>query len=153
VVLSGSSAPWAAHDRREIARLGEAVDRSGAAVLGICAGMQLLAEWAGAEVRPLGDRGADAERGFMPVEVLDDADLLAGLPGTATVFQDHQDEVVSVPGGFRLLARSATVPVQAFADEEGRWWGTQFHPEWSDDDHPDGNRVLENFFTLARGSD
>jgi GMP synthase (glutamine-hydrolysing) len=120
-------------------------------VFGICAGMQLLAEWAGAEVRPLAERGVRAERGFLTVEVLDDADLLAGLPATVTVFQDHEDEVADLPNGFRLLARSDAVPLQAFADDERRWWGTQFHPEWSDDTHRDGNRVLENFFALADG--
>src|SRR4029077_14885943 len=50
IVLSGSSAPWAAHDAAALARLGEAIGASGRPVLGICAGMQLLGRFAGGRI-------------------------------------------------------------------------------------------------------
>src|SRR5215210_584390 len=50
VVLSGSSAPWKTHDRAALERLGRVVLAADAPVLGICAGMQLLAEFAGGRV-------------------------------------------------------------------------------------------------------
>jgi len=149
VILSGSSAPWAAHDPAALARLGGAVEATEAPVLGICAGMQLLAGWGGGEVRPLRERGAQPERGYEPVEVLDDRDLLQGLGPVTTVFQDHEDEVTLVPEGFRVLARTPGCEVQALAAPERRWWGTQFHAECFDAEHPDGERVLQNFFGLA----
>ena len=151
VVLSGSSAPWSAHDPRALSRLGEAVTGAEAPVLGICAGMQLLAEWAGGEVKPLRERGEEPERGYAPLEVLDGGDLLRGLGPVATVFQDHEDEVTSVPDGFRVLARTPACEVQALAAPERRWWGTQFHAECFDAERPDGSRVLANFFELAKG--
>ena len=149
VVLSGSSAPWAAHDPGELERLGDSVARAGRPVLGICAGMQLLALWAGGDVRPMRERGAAAERGYLPLEVVDDSDLLAGVGGRAVVFQDHEDEITALPDSFRLVARADGCEVQAVSATEWRWWGTQFHPEVWDGDRPDGARVLANFFALA----
>ncbi len=145
VVLSGSLAPWAAHDRDELERLGERVG-SATAVLGICAGMQLLAEFGGGRVEP----SAEPERGFLPVDVHDDADLLSGVGARATVYQEHMDEIAELPERFRVLASSPACRVQALAVPERRWWGTQFHPERGGTRHPAGDRILRNFFTLAR---
>jgi GMP synthase (glutamine-hydrolysing) len=149
VVLSGSGAPWSAHDPAQLERLGDAVQNADAPVLGICAGLQLLARFAGGRVEPMAARGQPPERGYQPLEVLDDSDLLSGLPARATVFQDHTDEVFDLPAGFRVLARTDGSEIQAIAATDRRWWGTQFHPERFDADHPDGRRVLANFFGLA----
>ena len=146
VVLSGSSAPWSAHDPAELARLGGAVRGAGRPVLGICAGMQLQAVFAGGTVAP----GRSAEHGFLTISVEDGSDLLQGLPPQVVVFQDHGDEVEVLPEGFRVLASSASCPVQAIADPARRWWGTQFHPEEFRPEHPSGERVLRNFFALVR---
>jgi GMP synthase (glutamine-hydrolysing) len=142
IVLSGSSAPWSMHEPAELARLGEAVRAAGRPVLGICAGLQLQALFAGGEVA-----SGNSERGFLPIEVHDAGDLLRGLPTEVVVFHDHGDEIAAVPDGFRVLASSPACAVQAIADPTRRWWGTQFHPEESG---ATGDRVLENFFQLAR---
>ena len=118
-------------------------------MLGICAGLQLLTRFGGGRIEHMETRGQEPERGYLPLEVLDDGDLLAGLPPRATVFQDHTDEVFDPPPDFRLLARTAACEIQAFAAPERRWWGTQFHPERFDQNHPHGRRVLANFFRLA----
>jgi len=149
VVLSGSKAPWAAHDPSALERLRDELVACRTPVLGVCAGMQLLVEAAGGRVRPMAETGKAPERGFGPVEVVDGDGLLDGLPGRATVFHDHADEVASLPDSLRNLARSESTAVQAIASREGRWWGTQFHPERHDAEHPDGGRVLVNFFRLA----
>ena len=149
VVLSGSGAEWGEHDPADLARLGNVVRAADAPVLGICAGLQLLAAFAGGRVAPMAADGRPPERGYLPLDVLDDDDLLAGLPGRAVVFQDHTDEISEVPTGFRVLARTPGCEIQAIAAQERRWWGTQFHPERFDADHPDGERVIANFFELA----
>jgi GMP synthase (glutamine-hydrolysing) len=145
IILSGSSAPWSAHDPRELDRLGDAVRGMRAPVLGICAGMQLLARFAGGELA----RGQSPEHGFLPIAVHEDNGLLRGLPERAVVFHDHTDEVRVLPEGFRVLASSAACAVQAMADPRRRWFGTQFHPEESTAEHPDGLQVLRNFVALA----
>ena len=149
VVLSGSNAPWEAHDPERLDRLGETVRATDAPVLGICAGLQLLSQFVGGKIEHLETRGQPPECGYLPLEVLDDDGLLAGLPRHATVFQKHTDEVVALPEGFRLLARTEACEIQAIAAPERRWWGTQFHPEQFDRAHPHGRRVLANFFKLA----
>ena len=149
VVLSGSGAPWVRHDPAELERLGDAVCATEAPVLGICAGLQLLTGFAGGRIEPMAVHGRPPERGYLPLEVLDGADLLAGLPARANVFQDHLDEIAELPADFRVLARTAGCEIQAIAAPERRWWGTQFHPERFDPDHLDGRRVIENFFELA----
>lgn len=146
IVISGSDAPWAAHDRRELDRLLAVVSARRRPTFGICAGMQLLVECVGGEVA----HGDEPERGFLPIDVLDDADLLRGLPARATVYQSHTDEVTALPDGFRVLAASPSCRVQAIADETRGLWGTQFHPEHSTDEHPAGSLVLRNFVEIAR---
>ena len=145
IVLSGSSAPWSVRDPAELDRLGEAVIAAGRPVLGICAGMQLQARFAGGTLGP----SACPEHGFCPIQVLDDRDLLRGLSPEAVVFQDHDDEIVDLPAGFRVLASSTECAVQAIADPERRWWGTQFHPEEFRAEHPAGEQVLRTFFDLV----
>lgn len=145
-VLSGSFDPWDAHDRSELDRLRASLLTHDGPVLGICAGMQLLAGAAGGEVaaaaQPTGPR-------FAAVDVLDGSDLLAGLERQISVWTHHTDEVRSPPPGFRVLARSPSCAVEALAAEDRPWWGTQFHPEAWSADHQAGRVVLENFLGLA----
>src|SRR5919204_5836741 len=75
IVLSGSSAPWSVRDPDELRRLGAAVRGANRPVLGICAGMQLLAVFSGGAIGP----ATRPERGFLPVSVHDTTDLLRGL--------------------------------------------------------------------------
>jgi GMP synthase (glutamine-hydrolysing) len=147
IVLSGSSAPWAAHDPAALDRLGEVVRASGRPVLGICAGMQLLGRFAGGSV----DHAAEPEIGELEVEVVERDGLLRDIGERPRVFQYHTDELIGLPGGFRLLATTGRCRVQAIASEERGWWGTQFHPESYRSANPAGARILRTFFELADG--
>lgn len=145
VVLSGSTAAWSTRDAAELDALGEAVRAAERPTLGVCGGMQLLARFAGGSI----DVGNSVEHGFLPIHVTDRVDLLRDLPENAIVFHDHTDEIGVLPDGFRVLASSEACEVQAFADPERRWWGTQFHPEESSAEHPAGRLVFERFFELS----
>lgn len=145
VVLSGSSAPWSAHDPTDLELLGDAVRAAGRPVLGICAGMQLQAVFAGGSI----GQSRTGEHGYLPIRIHDRTDLLHGLPSEAVVFHDHDDEIVDLPEGFRVLASSADCAVQAIADPTRRWWGTQFHPEEYRPEDPAGEQILRTFFALA----
>lgn len=145
IVLSGSWAPWDEHDPCDLDRLGAALLAAGRPVLGICAGMQLQARFAGGAI----GSAATPERGFLPVRVHDRSDLFGALPAEIVVFHDHGDEVTAVPDGFRVLASSDDCAVQAIGDSARRWWGTQFHPEEFAPEHPAGEQLLRTFFALA----
>jgi GMP synthase-like glutamine amidotransferase len=145
-VLSGSSDPWASHDPAALAHVRGALRDHEGPVFGICAGMQLLATAAGAEIGPA---ACGTGPSFEPVEVLDDGSLFAGLDASISVWQHHSDQGQAAPSGFRVLARSDSCAIEALASDERPWWGTQFHPEAWDAEHPAGLRVLRNFFELA----
>ena len=145
IVLSGSTTVWPERDPAELERLGDAVRAASCPVLGICAGMQLQALFAGGRI----ELGRAGEHGFLPIQVHDRSDLLRELPAQAVVFQDHTYEITALPEGFRVLASSPMCAVQAIADPVRRWWGTQFHPEEFDDEHPAGEQVLRTFFAFA----
>ncbi len=145
VILSGSFAPWARHDPAALARLGESIRRFDGAVLGICAGMQLQASFAGGAIGP-------RERpvvGYGKVEVLRPGGLLDGLGPTAVAYKHHSCEVVTLPEDFVVLASSTDCAVEAVHSPNRHWWGTQFHPERFSAQHPAGARVLRNFLALA----
>jgi GMP synthase-like glutamine amidotransferase len=145
VILSGSFAPWALHDPAALSVLGDRLAEFDRPVLGICAGMQLQAVFAGGTIGP---REKPA-LGYRPVEILDDGGLLAGVGPRATAYQHHYWEVVTLPEDFVVTARSEDCAVEAIQAPERDWWGTQFHPERFSVRHPDGARVLRNFFSLA----
>lgn len=96
---------------------------SGAAVLGICFGHQLLSQALGGRVEK-NPRGR--EIGTVTLSPVDD-DLLLG--GVLTVNMSHVDAVVAPPEGATLLATSAGDPSAALRFSE-RAYGVQFHPEF-----------------------
>jgi GMP synthase-like glutamine amidotransferase len=147
VVLSGSSAPWAAHDPAALDRLGEVVGACGRPVLGICAGMQLLGRFAGGRI----EHAAEPEIGELEIEVVERDGLFRDLSERPRVFHYHFDELVDLPDGFRILASTERCRLQAIASEERGWWGTQFHPESYRSANPEGASILRTFFELANG--
>jgi GMP synthase (glutamine-hydrolysing) len=118
----------------------------GVPVLGICYGFQVMATALGGEVEHTGQR----EYGSTPVTVSDGVNaLLAGQPTDQTVWMSHGDSVSKAPDGFTVLASTESTPVAAFANDERRLYGVQWHPEVKHSAH--GQHVLENFLHRAAG--
>jgi GMP synthase (glutamine-hydrolysing) len=116
---------------------------SGAPVLGICYGMQLLARALGGVVAP----SAHREYGQTDVQ-LEDCRLWAendGLPAASTlsVWMSHGDRVDCVPGGFHVIACSLNSPIAGMADETRRIYAIQFHPEVNHTQH--GRDIIRHF--------
>jgi len=112
---------------RALAQRLRAAVESGVPVLGVCFGHQLLARalFGADRVR----RGSPGELGWVEIERTLEHPLLEGFPTSFTTFQSHFDEVVPVPPGATVFARSASCEVQGFAVDEKRAWGVQFHAE------------------------
>jgi GMP synthase (glutamine-hydrolysing) len=102
----------------------EALLRSGLPVLGICYGMHLLARQLGGSI--IGSR--QREFGPADVTVVDHGSVFAGLPSSFPAWMSHGDAVGQMPPGFRIIGTTATTPIAAIADDQGRV-GVQFHPE------------------------
>jgi GMP synthase (glutamine-hydrolysing) len=111
----------------------------GVPVLGICYGMQIACQALGAHVQPAHSR----EFGRTALAVLDDGDLLRGVPRQTTVWMSHGDQVQKLGGDFLPLAATATCPVAAVRHRTRPVYGVQFHPEVTHTPH--GERVFLNF--------
>jgi len=113
-----------------------------AAVLGICYGLQLMAQAVGAEVTP----GSKGEYGLATLtfeEGAQDSPLLAGLTNAQQVWMSHKDVVATVPPGFSRTGSTATCAVAVLEEPKRALYGVQFHPEVVHT--TDGRKLLSNF--------
>ena len=118
---------------------------SGLPVLGICYGMQLLAQSLGGRVAPASRR----EYGHAVITLSDPAHgLLRELPATMPVWMSHSDRIVDLPPGFRSVAYSDDSPIAAMSNDAG-CLGIQFHPEVVHT--PQGSQLLRNFLFEVAG--
>ena len=119
----------------------------GIPILGICYGMQLMGQLAGARV--IGS--SHSEYGRATLEIVEPDDLFADLDRSegSTVWMSHGDQLEASPAGWTTLARTATSAVAAFRAEHAPLFGVQFHPEVA---HTvDGDRMLSNFLFRVCG--
>jgi GMP synthase (glutamine-hydrolysing) len=111
----------------------DAVWALGVPVLGICYGMQTMAQQLGGKVEP----GAVHEFGYAEVRARGHSKLLEGIDdrvneeghGLLDVWMSHGDRVTALPPGFKLIASTGDVPTAGMADEGRRLYALQFHPE------------------------
>lgn len=130
VILSGG--PNSAYDAVDW-RAPQAVFELGVPVLGICYGMQTMAEQLGGKVAPSGKR----EFGYAEVRLRNHSPLFEGIEdrrdaaGRAylEVWMSHGDAVAALPPGFQVIAENESTPVAAMADLKRGFYGVQFHPE------------------------
>ena len=120
-------------------------------VLGICYGMQTMAEQLGGRVVSAEAAGKAREFGYAEVEAHGETALFSGLSdftdrGNANrlkVWMSHGDSVMELPPGFVRMASTPACPIAGMADETRRFYGLQFHPEVT---HTlQGRAILERF--------
>jgi len=119
----------------------------GLPILGICYGMQLIAQIEGAEVSH-GHR----EYGRAELTVLGSEGLFAGFDAGSetTVWCSHGDHVDDPPEGYERVASTETLPTAAFRAVDGRRiWGVQFHPEVAHTTR--GDDIISNFLFQVAG--
>jgi GMP synthase (glutamine-hydrolysing) len=115
----------------------------GIPTLGICYGMQLMAQELGGRV----ERTGVSEFGKTEVAT-EEGELFANLPAEQVGWMSHRDSVTAPPEGARVVASSPSTPIAAFEHPQRRLYGVQFHPEVAHT--PYGNELLKNFlYTVA----
>jgi len=145
VILSGG--PASATDMGS-PRAPQAIFDSGAPVLGICYGEQVMCAQLGGSVE--GGHHREFGRAFLEIE--SDNPLFEGVWAKGTrhqVWMSHGDRVTALPDGFKVIGTSAGAPFAAIADERRRFYALQFHPEVVHT--PDGARLLANFVHRIAG--
>ncbi len=114
--------------------------RLGVPVLGICYGLQLLAQFLGGKVEP----GLKREYGKGTLRVTDSfCPLFANLPESLQVWNSHGDKLTRLPKGFKSVAVTENSDFAAIARRNGRMFGLQFHPEVAHT--PRGREIIANF--------
>ena len=110
-------------------------------ILGICYGMQTLAEQFGGQVR----RSKTKEFGHAEIRIEQSSLLFDGLSSGSTinVWMSHGDYVSRLPDDFNLIAGTSSAPVAAMEHSKKPIFALQFHPEVTHTDK--GNTVLKNF--------
>ena len=130
VVLGGEMAAWEDHRAPwlpELRALVASAVASGAPVLGVCLGGQVVTLACGGVV----DRAPVAEVGVYELDLLPAAadDLLFSvLPHSVPVAEYHGDAMLEAPAGAVLLASTRDCPIQGYRLGD-RAWVLQFHPE------------------------
>lgn len=128
-------------------RAPEYVFNAGVPVLGVCYGMQTMAEQLGGKVESSDKR----EFGYAKVKLVKDSELFHNIEDAITedgrpeldVWMSHGDKVMEIPVDFVTIAVTPTCPHAAMANEAKRFYGVQFHPEVT---HTvQGARMLERF--------
>ncbi len=122
-------------------------------LLGICYGMQTMAEQMGGKVEP----SPASEFGYAEVTLPAKSDLFDGIEdrvagdGTAIldVWMSHGDKVVKLPADFIIAAASGSAPIAAMAHTSKPFYGIQFHPEVTHTSQ--GLRILERFVSKICG--
>ena len=132
-------------------RCDPAVFGLGSPVLGICYGMQLMADSLGGHVEPAPQR----EFGHAMVKIsgrtspagsgdaADAARLFVGVPDEIRVWASHGDFVAATPAGFSVVATSANAPIAAMSDPARELFAILFHPEVVHTER--GLEILRNF--------
>ena len=119
----------------------------GVPVLGICYGMQVMAEQLGGKVETSDHR----EFGYAQVRARGHSRLLTEIEdhtsaegyGLLDVWMSHGDKVVDLPQGFKIIASSDGAPIAGIGNEDKDFYGLQFHPEVTHTRQ--GGRILERF--------
>jgi GMP synthase (glutamine-hydrolysing) len=119
---------------------------AGVPVFGICYGFQAMANALGGKVAQTGLREYGATEALL---VGDARSILDGVPASQNTWMSHGDSVHEAPEGFEVLATTAGAPVAAFANDEKRLYGVQWHPEVKHSVL--GQHVLENFLFKGAG--
>ncbi|HEY7245454.1 MAG TPA: glutamine-hydrolyzing GMP synthase [Xanthobacteraceae bacterium] len=125
-----------------------AIYAAGIPVLGICYGEQAMAVQLGGEV----EGGHHREFGRAEVLVTAQSPLLDGTWRKGErypVWMSHGDRVTGLPPGFQTIATSANAPIAMIADEQRRFYATQFHLEVVHTPH--GAALLRNFVRKVAG--
>jgi len=124
----------------------------GCPVLGICYGMQLMAEQLGGRVAPALSRefghavvniDRPAGRSDEGTKAGDPAALFADVPNELTVWASHGDFVAAAPSGFSVVAVSLNEQISAMSDTARALYAILFHPEVVHTEH--GLEILRNF--------
>ncbi len=140
IIMSGS--PFSVNDANapkvNIKEMGDRLP-----VLAVCYGAQLLAQQSGGEV----GKSTHREYGRAHLQDIVHEPLLATINNGSQVWMSHSDTIKQLPEGFKVIARTESIPVAAYKAADNYTnnpvYAIQFHPEVTHS--TDGGQLLKNF--------
>ncbi|MDD3987644.1 MAG: glutamine-hydrolyzing GMP synthase, partial [Candidatus Omnitrophica bacterium] len=117
----------------------------GIPVLGICYGMQVIAEMFGGKVKHTRSR----EFGKVELFIDDNRDLFSHMAGNFSCWASHGDFVSKMPQGFHTSAHTVNAPIAAISNTKRKIFALQFHPEVTHTEK--GNQIISNFLFRVCG--
>ena len=108
-------------------------------ILGICYGMQTIAEQMGGQVMSVDQK----EFGHSELKIVNESILFKNLDKKINVWMSHGDQVQDLPDNYNLIASTKTAPIAAMEHKNLPIYAIQFHPEVTHTEN--GQNILNNF--------
>ena len=157
IFISGNSANPNEYNPQAQQGLKDAIKTLELPTFGFCGGHQVLAETFGGKLDRIGplDEGEEEdentfapglkkEMGYKPITLEQQHPVLKNLENP--IFRHaHSWEIKELPENFGNYASTEITPYQLIIHDELPIMGTQFHPEYYTDEHPDGKTLIQNF--------
>jgi GMP synthase (glutamine-hydrolysing) len=136
IILSGG--PMSVYDD-EAPQVDKEIFNLGIPILGVCYGLQLIANNFNGKVEPADDR----EYGKANIKIQNYSSMLKGVKNDSVVWMSHGDLITKIPDGFVIDAETDNTPICVLSNEELKIYGLQFHPEVA---HTEEGKVIINNF-------
>jgi GMP synthase (glutamine-hydrolysing) len=137
IILSGG--PCSVFDKKG-PKPDKKIFQLGVPMIGICYGVQLLAQNLGGKV----EKSEKREYGKGSLKVSDrKCDLFKGLPANLQVWNSHSDKLTKLPNGFKTVATTENSNFAVIENRKQKIYGLQFHPEVVHT--PRGRKIISNF--------
>ena len=137
IIFSGGPDSVTAHQAPGV---DQGVFELGIPVLGICYGMQLMAQLLEEGHVEKAEHG---EYGKAKLDIFSNKKIFEEIDNHSQVWMSHGDHVKNVPAGFEVIAKTELTETAAMADFDRDFYGVQFHPEVN---HTiQGKTILHNF--------
>ncbi len=136
IILSGG--PMSVYDE-DAPQISEEIFNLGIPILGVCYGLQLIANNFNSKVEPADDR----EYGKAKIKIKSNTKILSGVNNDSVVWMSHGDLITEIPSGFEVNATTENTPICVLSNEEKKIYGLQFHPEVAHTEK--GKNIIDNF--------
>ncbi|MBN2732909.1 MAG: glutamine-hydrolyzing GMP synthase [Balneolaceae bacterium] len=124
----------------------EEILQAGIPILGVCYGLQLLADHA---IPGSVEKAERREFGRSELIVDDDRDLFRNMPRESVVWMSHGDHIKKLDDNYRIIGHTDNARVAAVRHNSRPVYGVQFHPEVVHTVY--GKQIIKNFITEVCG--
>ncbi len=136
IILSGG--PMSVYDK-DAPQINKEIFELGIPILGLCYGLQLIANNFNSKVEPADDR----EYGKANIKIISDTKILSSVDNNSVVWMSHGDLITEIPNSFEVNATTDNTPICVLSNEEKKIYGLQFHPEVAHTEN--GKKIINNF--------